>query len=380
LKPRSSTPALVDVRSGAIPLIEKISFKDGLITLRRTIESKTELVEVQSGDIVISNINAAKGAIGLNRFDKTLAATIHYTPYEVNSSIADADFIWRFLRSNTFQAILLSNVRGGIKTELNANRLSPIPIQLPSLERQKNAVMKIDAALAVANRVDAESQNLLKNVERLSDAIENELFGQNATTVLADYISLQGGKYFQGDEMSSSGIRLLRNINIAHGDVRWNDVARVPEARAKEMKRFELSEGDIVLSLDRPIIMTGVKVARIQAADIPSLQVYRVSKVRIANSKRLDSEYLFHWFQSSQYKSALDPGKSNGVPHVSPKEILAMPFHAPGLEEQKEIVSKLDALRELTTQVLSAARGNRETSSELVQRITNDAIEEAVAA
>ena len=85
---------------------------------------------------------------------------------------------------------------------------------------------------------------------------------------LAYFRTLQNGYAFKSGWFSKEGVRLLRNANIGHGEIRWNDVVHLPEDRLLEFDRFQLNEGDIVLTLDRPFIVTGTKVARISADDL----------------------------------------------------------------------------------------------------------------
>jgi type I restriction enzyme S subunit len=143
----------------------------------------------------------------------------------------------------------------------------------------------------------------------------------------------------------------VRNINIGHGQINWNNLARIPEQRRNEFGRFELSIGDILISLDRPIISTGVKVARVYPEDIPCLLLQRVGRVFFKTSDILP-DFFFAWLQSPCFIDAIDPGRSNGVPHISPKDIEEIPFTPPSMHEQQNIVSylislesKLDALR-----------------------------------
>ena len=76
-----------------------------------------------------------------------------------------------------------------------------------------------------------------------------------------------------------------------------------------------------MLSLDRPFIATGTKVARVRAEDLPALLLQRVA--RFVVGKTLHPEFLFLWIRSPSFSDQIDPGRSNGVPHVSSKQIEA---------------------------------------------------------
>lgn len=132
---------------------------------------------------------------------------------------------------------------------------------------------------------------------------------------LGGIVTLQNGYAFKSEWFSSKGIRLLRNINVGHGFLNWGELACLPEEKIDEFQRFFLKEGDIVLSLDRPFITTGTKVARVRAPDIPCLLLQRVGRFQL-NAERIISDYLFLWIHSPHFMGQIDPGRSNGVPHI----------------------------------------------------------------
>jgi type I restriction enzyme S subunit len=113
----------------------------------------------------------------------------------------------------------------------------------------------------------------------------------------------------------------------------------VSEARRPEFERFELRVGDVLVSLDRPVISSGVKAAVVRETDVPSLLLQRVGRV-LTHDLGLDSEYLFLWLQSPLFAAAIDPGRSNGVPHVSPKDLERVPFERPSMTTQKTMVER----------------------------------------
>jgi type I restriction enzyme S subunit len=82
--------------TGKIPIVEKIAFNEGKIYLRNDGKTKTGMILIRSGDLVLSGINATKGAIAI--YPETekipIAATIHYSSYIVDKNKADISFLW----------------------------------------------------------------------------------------------------------------------------------------------------------------------------------------------------------------------------------------------------------------------------------------------
>ena len=187
-------------------------------------------------------------------------------------------------------------------------------------------------------------------------------------TCVEDYLTIQNGYAFKSEWFIPNGVRLVRNVNIGHDELRWGDLACVSEERAQEFARFELNEGDIVIALDRPLISSGLKVARLTKSDLPALLLQRVGRPQFKDT-RVAPEYFFLWLNSPAFTGSIDPGKSNGVPHIATKDVHRIRFAPPSLKTQKRIVSKVTELLSLcnaleakltqaesaSTQLLSAA-------------------------
>ncbi len=182
---------------------------------------------------------------------------------------------------------------------------------------------------------------------------------------VGDFVELQNGYAFKSEWFIANGIRLLRNANVSHGVLDWSDGVSVTEDRAKEFERFALYEGDIVISLDRPIISTGLKSARVTASDLPCLLLQRVGRVQFRDSRVLP-EYFSMWLTSPAFMTAIDPGRSNGVPHISSKEIHRIPFTPPSVETQRRIVGKVDQLLGLCDELASRQESRRAARERLV--------------
>ena len=65
----------------------------------------------------------------------------------------------------------------------------------------------------------------------------------------------------------------------------------------------------------------------------------------------LDDDYLFLWINSPHFNEQIDPGRSNGVPHISSKQVEAASILIPPLAEQHRIVAKVDELMALCDQL-----------------------------
>jgi type I restriction enzyme S subunit len=177
---------------------------------------------------------------------------------------------------------------------------------------------------------------------------------------LGDVHRFLNGFAFKSEWFQDKGTKLLRNINIAHGETKWRETACIPKVMADEYSRFELEAGDIVISLDRPIINTGLKYAVIQTTDLPCLLLQRVAKFH-SLADIVTPDFLSRWLESNLFMNSIDPGRSNGVPHISTKQLEMMAFPLCSASEQHRIVAKVDELMALCEQ-LKACLSNAQTT------------------
>ncbi|WP_262967221.1 restriction endonuclease subunit S [Methylobacter psychrophilus] len=189
----------------------------------------------------------------------------------------------------------------------------------------------------------------------------------------AEIFAFLNGYAFKSEWFESSGIRLLRNVNVSHGVANWIDVAYISIENAANFNDYTLNIDDLVLSLDRPIITTGLKFAVISKSDIPCLLLQRVAKIS-SFSKAVDSEYLAIWLNSSFFVGNIDPGRSNGVPHISTTQVANMIFALPPTAEQHRIVTKVDELMAICDQLKSRLT----EANQLQQKLADVLVKQAV--
>ena len=181
------------------------------------------------------------------------------------------------------------------------------------------------------------------------------------------------GFAFKSEWFSEYGVRLLRNINIAHGETRWTEVVRIPFDMQSDFNSFKLAEGDIVISLDRPIIKTGLKFAVIQKDDLPCMLLQRVAKFHCIG-ELLSNKFLSIWLNSNLFIDNINPGRSNGIPHISTKQLENMIFPVAPLIVQTVVVDKIDELFSICEQLKQRLQDSQQTHILLTDAIVEQAL------
>ena len=158
--------------------LDKIDFS-GTIHLS-TKPTKTDMILVHPGDLVISGINVAKGAITVYQGKQPVCATIHYSSYTFNPTLVDLDYFKYFVKSPAFVEALKQQVKGGIKTEIKPKHLLPLEISIPNLPEQKRIVSEISENLNKIEQLTTEIESQKSYIKQLrqnilQDAIEGKL-------------------------------------------------------------------------------------------------------------------------------------------------------------------------------------------------------------
>ena len=319
-----------------------------------------------------------------------------------------------------------ARVAGGTSSSMkNVSReqILALPVLLPPLAEQHRIVAKFDELMALCDRLEARQQDaeaaharlvqaLLDSLTQARDAEEFQACWQRLATAFAetftseasvealaqavrtlafrgalsrdgaanwkqvrvnDAVQFLNGYAFKSEWFVPHGIRLVRNVNIAHGSIDWRDAACIPVERSDEFAAFSLKAGDVLLTLDRPIISTGLKVAVVRAGDLPCLLLQRVARLT-PREHLVRAAYLLHWLRSPLFIDAIDPGRSNGVPHISTKQVGSMTIPLPALDEQDRIVANLDSLLALCDQLKARIAAARAKHAQLAEALVAQAV------
>ena len=328
----------------------------------REIAAKKQLV-VRSRQFILSRIDARHGAFGLvpDSLDGAVVSQ-DFPAFTLDRSRIIPKFLEWMSKSSGFANLCKAASEGTTnRVRLKEDRFLTTKIPLPPLEEQQQIVARIDALALKIDEARKLRDRATDELSSLFSEVAWELMASKGDTAVGDFATIQSGYAFKSEWFTERGIRLVRNINIGHGRIEWTQVARIHQSRGSEFNRFDLREGDMLISLDRPIISTGVKVARVTKTDIPCLLLQRVGRVCFLNDSVVP-EFFFSWLQSPAFMYAIDPGRSNAIPHISPKDIERIQFAPPPLPEQRRIV---EYLNDLQAKVDILKRLQSQTSAEL---------------
>lgn len=201
-----------DANALGLQRIKKIDFS-GQIHLDLETDTKTDMIRVCDGDLVISGINAAKGAIAVHSGDEDVLATIHYSAYEFNPDRISVEFLKWFFKSPEFAILLKDQVGGGIKTELKAKHILPLQIKLPSLSEQLTIAEKLNLFRIEQLKAEYEIAHQETLIRHLKESILDEALRGKLTTDWREKNPSHenAAKLFERIQRKVSELQLLKN-------------------------------------------------------------------------------------------------------------------------------------------------------------------------
>ena len=343
---------------------------------------------VEPGDLVINKMKAWQGAVAIS--DHRGIVSPAYFIYEATHS-ENSRFLHYLLRSPRYITGYLS-ISKGIRVnqwDLEPQYHSRMPVFLPPKEEQTAIATFLDRETAKIDALIAEQEKLIallaeKRQATISHAVTR---GLNPDAPMKDsgvawlgevpthwkvgkagfYVSVLPGYAFSSTEFSQDDrdTRLLRGINVAVGELRWDEVVYWKRTESDRLSRFELMVGDVVIGMDRPLISSGMRVAIVKPEDVPCLLLQRVAKVEAAPS--MDSRFIMMLLSSQLFAAHFAPETTGvSVPHISGEQISSFVISVPPLDEQCKIcdfleieLSKLDVLNHKVEQAISLLKERR---------------------
>lgn len=330
LEERVETPDKNAIASGTQPIISKIRFVDGGIEFRANGNSKTQLISIYPGDLVLSGINAMKGAIAIYNAERgqKAAATIHYSVYRINREKVLDQFLWMYLRHRVFQDILTRHVPAGIKTEVRADRFLSLRVPMPHIDEQRAIVFQLDEITSRITTATKLHDECCKEIERLFANIITDLTSTvDVDGKLKDVLSgkPRNGWSAKCDNLPN-GMPIL-TLTAVRGFEYRSDAIKRTSLPTINGAHYWLTPGDLIMSRSNSIELVGH--AAIYNGE-PSPCIYPDLMMRIPVDKsKVVPEFLIFWLQSNivrDYIRSNARGTSPSMKKINQNVVMNIPF------------------------------------------------------
>jgi type I restriction enzyme, S subunit len=171
---------------------------------------------------------------------------------------------------------------------------------------------------------------------------------------------LDSGEAFKKRDYSASGLRLLQIANVGFGKTIWEQQNFLPKSFRERHPDLLLSEGEIVIALNRPILNDRLKIAQIRRSDLPAVLYQRVGRL-MAVCPELPP-YFFYLAQSEFFVRQVQARlQGTDQPYLNTSLVPGIALPLPPLSEQNRIVAEIDRRLSIMDEVesLVATAANR---------------------
>jgi type I restriction enzyme, S subunit len=165
---------------------------------------------------------------------------------------------------------------------------------------------------------------------------------------LPEYVFFQEGPGLRKWQWTNSGMKVINVTNIlGDGQIDTTNTSRfisMEEFREK-YRHFAVEDGDIVVASSGN---TYGKTGRISAKDLPLMMNTSVIRLRSANKKLLNNEFLYAFLRSGMFRNQIESFViGSAQPNFGPSHLKLMVMPLPPLPRQLKIAGILSAYDEL---------------------------------
>jgi len=325
--------------------------------------------EIQPGDVLVTTMGTiGRAAVAPGDIGRTIIDS-HLFRMRLETNRVYPQFLCYGLNSDFVVSQLKRMARGAIMEGLNTGILKECIIPLPDLPEQK----RIAALLEKADRL----RRTRCYARQLSDTFLQsafvEMFGDPEKNQMGwnfEQLSSLSEKIEYGVTASATpspvGPKFLRITDIQDGTVNWDDVPYC-QISEEEGKAVNLKKGDIVFA------RTGATTGKsFLIHSCPPNAVFASYLIRVRPTRRIDSIYLYGFFQSEAYWHQISKAVVGSTqPGVNATKLAELRIPAPPLPLQQKFAAIVRRFERLWAQQCEAERQAEHLFQTLVHRAFN---------
>jgi len=339
---------------------------------------------LREGDILISRA----GSVGFSALMSTLpdepavfaSYLIRFLP---DAEIASPRFLAHFLRSPDYWAQVTGAASGIALANVNAAKLAAFEVLVAPLREQGLIADRLDALLA---RVDACRERLDRVPAILKRFRQSVLSAATSGELTREWRDQQSGEdgpvawnpmtleslckeskvitygVIKLGEETRGGVPCLRTSNVRWLRIDIEGIKRIAPALSADYARTVLSGGEVLVNVRGTL--GGVAVA---TADMCGWNVSREVAVIPVDTDKVESRFLAFWIGADASQGWLSKVEK-GVAYtgINIEDLRTLPIALPLIEEQREIVRRVEELLALADQI----EQRYEKAAEAVERLT----------
>lgn len=276
-----------------------------------------------SSRATIGRIGIAKSPMSTNQGFKNVIVLNHK---EVNYKYV------AYMLSNLKEK-MLSLASGGTFKEISKTSFSTLKIPMPQINIQEKIVSEIDGYQKIINGARQVVENYKPTI-KIDPEWEMVELGK-VTKIISGYA------FSSGDFNETNGTKVIKITNIGVREF-VEDEKYLPGSYSKNYCRYLANENDVAIALTRPYISNGLKVCIVPHKYNNSLVNQRTAVIRQIDN--ISNHLFIYYTLLSNYvlEYIVEKSKSLNQPNLSVKDLEKLQIPLPKIEEQNEIVEKIN--------------------------------------
>ena len=322
--------------------------------------ARLRCTELATGDVLVARMPDPLGrACLMPELEQRCVTVVDVAALRVDPQMSDNRWVMHTINAPQLRAEIGAQASGTTRKRISRGNLGNMPLSLPPLAEQKRIADKLDTVLT---RVDAVNARLARVAPLLKRFRQSVLAAATSGRLTEDWRQKQGNKlqpwkacatkdagriqlgrqrspkFHSGDSMHP----YLRVQNVFEDRLDLSDVMTM-DFPGEDFQRYRLHPGDILLNegqspeyLGRPAMYRG---------ELPGA-CFTNTLIRFQAYPHVDAEFALivfrHYMHSGRYLRA--GTTTTNIAHLGAGRFGDIEFPLPGLEEQTEIVRRVETL------------------------------------
>jgi type I restriction enzyme, S subunit len=341
-----------------MPLMSTEFKQEPLFEERKWHEVKKGYTHFQNGDVLLAKITPCfengKAGIPKNLPNGLGAGSTEYFVCRANDDLLCSEYLLAYFKTPEFMKLGELAMTGSVGHKRVAKEyLLTSEIPLPPLNEQKRIADRLDLLLTRIDKTKAHLDRIPPLLKRFRQSVlaaatsgkltedwrEAHGVGDFKITHLSEVAA--GFSYGSSAKSSPSGlIPVLRMGNIQNGKLDWSDLVFTSDQ--VEIDKYKLVNGDVLFNRTNSPELVGK--TTVYQGEQPA--IYAGYLIRIRCGESLLPDYLNYCLNSPAGRDYCWAVKSDGVSqsNINAKKLAEFEFELPTIEEQHEIVRRVETL------------------------------------
>lgn len=273
---------------------------------------------------------------------------------------------------------------GSTHTTIYFPEVKAFHIALPPLPEQRRIVAKIDSLTGKSRRARDHLDHIPRLVEKYKQAVLAAAFRGELTRdwraergkaaahrseLLADVVTDIRYGTAKKCEYGGGVTPVLRIPNVQKGEITLEDMKSADFEEA-ELRKLQLSQGDLLIIRSNGSLGLVGRCAVVNQAATGMLFAGYLIRLRL-DTEAVLPRYVHLWLQTSAMRSIIErlAKSTSGVNNINSRQIEQLPIRLTGLDEQDEIVRRIETAFTWIDRLASEATSARKLIDQLDQAV-----------